>query len=69
VSKFLWNQLSAQARKHLAGRDPASELEAINPPLVKELNRILGASSMYETQRFAQITLSRGDPAVDRANR
>ena len=58
MSKFLWNELSAQARKHLGGPDPVWEAEAINPLLIKELNRILGASSMYETQRFAQITLS-----------
>src|SRR6185436_9428155 len=45
-------------RKQLSPPDPAAEPGLINPPLVKELNRILSAGSIYEAQRFAQITLS-----------
>jgi hypothetical protein len=58
VSKFLWNELSAQVRKQLAVPDPDSEPQSVNAPLVKDLNRLLGGSSLYEAQRFSQITLS-----------
>jgi len=58
ISKFLWTELSWHVRKHLSAPDQVAEPELINPPLVKELNRILRAGSIYEAQRFAQITLS-----------
>lgn len=55
VSQFIWGQFEPVARQLLA--DPNATLPQRQSVLIKELNTILRGNSIYESTRFADVTL------------
>jgi TPR repeat protein len=58
VSNYVWQRLSDAAQETLASyRGAAADAEARQATLAEEFNRIVGGPSIYDAQRFKEVTL------------
>ncbi len=71
VSAWLNDELDASAKTALAAFGPTptpAETKALNSTLVKNLNRVVGGESLFDTARFRGVTLRPETAALRRKN-